>query len=245
MESNESTGEQTLKLQWNQANAITQNSHTTQLLRSFYITNCKKIAKYDIKLPALQFAPSVMCPKCSSIWSESTFSMVSKPLQIRSRKAEKLVEKLNSHQKDLTRKQKKRAKWLKKKIYNNVVIKCEFCKNKTVQLLQRSKPKLKVEEKTSDIEVAVKKKKKKSKDKSAGLKLDKVIVQQTQPKKPLNQPNSKKANKPKVQVSKAKIEKSISKTQKQNSLLALAKMLKSQGSTSGTKSNNQLEKLLR
>ncbi|XP_055852479.1 translation initiation factor IF-2 [Episyrphus balteatus] len=250
MENKETPGEQIVKLLWNQANVLQQKNHTVQLLRSFYLTTCKKIAKHDVRLPAEKFAPSVMCPKCSSIWSESKFSLSLKPLRIHSKKAEKLVDKLNKDQKSLSKKQKKRAKWLKKKICNTVEIKCEFCQTKTKQTLIRTKVKLKIEEKEPKIEIPIKKKKKKkSKDKSAGLKLDRLIPQTKKPNpfatKTENKPKKQKTAQPKTQQSKAKIEKTISKTQKQNSLLQLAKMLKSQGPTSGSNSNNQLEKLLR
>ncbi|XP_055904352.1 ribosomal L1 domain-containing protein CG13096 [Eupeodes corollae] len=252
METKESATEKKVKLLWNQANILPQENHTIQLLRSFYLTTCKKLGSYDAKLPALTFVPSVMCPKCSSIWSESKFSLSLKPLRIHSQKAEKLVEKLKTDQKSLSRKQKKRAKWLKKKICNNVEITCEFCKLKTKQALIKTKEKIKTEEKEPEIEIPTKKKKKK-KDKSAGLKLDKVIKppvtlqpqSQPHPKKPNPNPPAKKNNKSKAQPAKAKIEKTISKTQKQNSLLQLAKMLKSQIPVVGTKPNNQLEKLLR
>nr|XP_014098944.2 uncharacterized protein LOC106623845 [Bactrocera oleae] len=120
--------------------------------------------------------------------------MFLKPQQIAySTKAKKQIEKLHEaktsieKRRALTRKQRKRAKWLQKRVLSSVVIECELCKHKTsIEMQKPSKTGRDSENtETADLEetatpesitptpVDAKKKKKKNKDKTAGLKLDK------------------------------------------------------------------------
>ncbi|XP_036331865.1 uncharacterized protein LOC118743358 [Rhagoletis pomonella] len=189
--------ENLVKHYWDCASALEPETHTHKLLKSYYMTICRKLAKSSISMPKEKFSRNMMCRHCSSKWNESDFQMKLKPQQIaHSTKARKQIEKLYDAKKStenrraLTRKQRKRAKWLSKRVLNSVEIQCELCKHKTKLPMQKPSRKerdskmtevteldeILVPETVTPAPVKNKKKKKKNKDKTAGLKLDKVQV---------------------------------------------------------------------
>lgn len=131
---------------------------------------------------------------CGSLWNETDFDMKLKPQRLKSRtKYLKLVNKFDFCKAEgyvgLSQKQKRRAKWLKKRLCNSLELKCKRCHHKMLiavqrpstrkareqQLLGREKPAAPlVAEAPGPL-----KRKKKRKDKTAGLKIPKTEQQST------------------------------------------------------------------
>ncbi|XP_053963561.1 uncharacterized protein LOC128866682 [Anastrepha ludens] len=303
--------ENIVKHYWDCAAALKPETHTHKLLKSYYMTLCCRRAKASINLPREKFSRHTMCPRCSSKWDETNFQMKLKPQQVAlTTKVKKQLEKLYEANKStesrrtITKKQRKRAKWLRKRVLSNVEMQCELCQHKT--LLTLHKPSRGEREsrtlETAELEEStivetvpaptpVKTKKNKSKDKTAGLKLDNVqthaakkvtpnkdanqrrsnqktaavIVkpqannksvsktaaapkQQAKHAANLTQPLKSKKKKQHTKVVAAPVAQNVkSKTQKQNSLLQLAALLKAQ-TTSKAGANvaqKKLESLLK
>ncbi|XP_011192721.2 uncharacterized protein LOC105218685 [Zeugodacus cucurbitae] len=188
------SAESLVKHYWDCARVLEPEGHTRKLLKSYFMTKCRKLAKSTIWMPKEKFSTHTMCPRCSSKWNETNYKMFLKPQQIAySTKARKQIEKLQEaktsieNRRALTRKQRKRAKWLQKRVLNSVVIQCELCAHKTKIEMQKPNKTESNNETTDTTEledivptetvaptpVNLKKKKKKNKDKTAGLKLDK------------------------------------------------------------------------
>ncbi|XP_067630390.1 uncharacterized protein [Eurosta solidaginis] len=201
--------ENVIKHYWECASALEPATHTHKLLKSYYMTICRKLANSGIQMPQEKFSHSTMCARCCSKWNETDYRMRLKPQEIaKSTKAKKQIAKLNEPRSGieqcrvLTRKQRKRAKWLQKRVGNSMEMQCEFCQHKTT--IEMNKPSRKERElrksKVTDLDeqkqttckavpsTAVKiknKKKKKNKDKSAGIKVEKgqaVVLHKIKPK---------------------------------------------------------------
>lgn len=154
-------------------------------------TKCKLLANESGKISQDQFSNNHMCSKCGSFWGESNFKLKVKRQRLRTRpRYLKLVEKFDSSRtkgtaSGLTQKQKKRAKWLKKRMFNAMDIICGQCDHKssvrmTKPFLSRKAQKMmfakeeeqeKVEEECEAEVENVGKRKRKSKVKNAGLKI--------------------------------------------------------------------------
>ncbi|XP_049308214.1 uncharacterized protein LOC125777427 [Bactrocera dorsalis] len=227
------SAETKVKYLWDCAKVLEPENHTKKLLKSYFMTNCRKLAKANIYLPKDKFSQNTMCPRCCSKWSETNYKMFLKPQQIAySTKAKKQIEKLNEaktsieKRRALTRKQRKRAKWLQKRVLSSVVIECELCQHKTsIKLEKPGKTENDSENKDNiDLEeiatpesitttlVNAKKKKKKIKDKTAGLKVDKT--------KNLTKLNDKKQIEPSILKQKVPTATNTSKPQPINKVAA-------------------------
>lgn len=188
------TAENKVKYYWDCARVLEPDGHTKKVLKSYFMTNCRKLAKSSICMPKEKFSQNTMCPRCCSKWSETNYKMFLNPQQITySTKAKKQIQKLQEaktsieKRRALTRKQRKRAKWLQKRVMSSVIIECELCQHRTkIELNKPGKKETDSENiDTVDLDESVppesitttpintKKKKKKTKDRTAGLKLDK------------------------------------------------------------------------
>lgn len=131
---------------------------------------------------------------CGSFWNESDFDMKVKPQRLRNKmKYLKLIDKFDARKPEgasgLNQKQRRRAKWLKKRLGTFVEIICKHCKHKSSiklnkPLLKRKQEKQEV--KNSKIEktaLCAEEKKahknKKPKDKNAGLKIPELTKPET------------------------------------------------------------------
>lgn len=127
-----------------------------------------------------------MCQMCGSLWHRSDFDMKLKPQRLRNRtKYLKLIEKFDASKPEissgLSQKQRRRAKWLKKRLGSFVDITCKQCNHKSSIKLNKPLVRRKLkgkEEKNKKIVTTIllaeqqrQKKGKKPKDKNAGLKL--------------------------------------------------------------------------
>lgn len=119
-----------LKFLWNASKTWSSKNHVENILKSHYLTTCRKLLKSEDKLSQLQFNEKVMCSKCSSCWYDGNFTVKTKPKKFQGSKGRKLVE-LYRLGKKLTKKQKLRAKWYLKRINKQWEISCSICKNKT------------------------------------------------------------------------------------------------------------------
>ncbi|CAD7014487.1 unnamed protein product [Ceratitis capitata] len=188
--------ESLIKHYWDCAGTLDSEHHTHKLLKSYYMTICRKLAKTSVWMPKEKFSRNTMCRRCSSKWNETNFRMKLNPQEITySAKAKRQIEKLYNaksgieNRRALTRKQRKRAKWLKKRVMNSVEIQCELCQHKT--RIEMHKPNKREPESgtmkcnadendlpelitSTPVTAKTKKKKNKSKDKTAGLKIEKV-----------------------------------------------------------------------
>lgn len=205
-----------------------------------------------------------MCPHCGTFWNEGEFSLKLLPKQFKnSSKTKKLLERFknsnNATDKKLTKSQRNRAKWLKKKISNHMAIKCYQCKHKS--LLNIEKPKVKApkhltdENKSTELEVTKlnlensTKKAKIRKNKSNSNQVQnntKTITKPAKPEQVKTEEKSGKKSKNKKKINVATPNKVISKTQKQNSLLQLAALLQKQSKNESNNSNhNRLQSFLK
>lgn len=192
-----------------------------------------------------------MCPYCGSFWNNSDYGLklIPKQFKIRS-KTKKLVENLEKSKgfsyKILNKKQRNRAKWLKKKVSNHLAINCFQCKHRSLLKIDNSKLKsprqLTGVKETSDLRKAsVKNSLQKSKSGSNAKKNEKGEIITPVSSKLRNIQERKSHKKPKTKNNGNLSNKVVSKTQKQNSLLHLAALLQKQSKDS---SNNTAEKRL-
>ncbi|KAI9577608.1 uncharacterized protein LOC119641379 [Glossina fuscipes] len=177
--------ENTVKLLWDCAAALEPKTHAHKLLKSDYINNCRTIANTKLQMPKEKFGTSQMCSHCGCFWHESEFKLKPHSQQVPVRaKALKLIAKLEEtnqeHYKNvLTGKQRRRAKWLKKRITNYMKVKCELCQHKTLIKMEKPQKKKRLnknanlpieeEETVSDVHLKSIKKKKNKANKNAGL----------------------------------------------------------------------------
>ncbi|KAM7342236.1 uncharacterized protein ACRADG_009712 [Cochliomyia hominivorax] len=211
--------ENKLKLLWNNANILNSNYQTQRLLKSYYINMCRRLTK-DIQIAKEKFVPSQMCPYCGCFWNDVQFGLklVTKRLQ-NSSKNKKLIDGLKQNdygtEKRLTKRQKNRAKWLQKKVSNHLEIKCFQCKHKSLLKMENQKQQDFINEKTE------------CKAETPKLSLKKANNLKNLKKEGIDN-KSTKGSKKNIGLSSKK----MSKTQKQNSLLQLASLLKKQSNNS-------------
>ncbi|KAL9917574.1 uncharacterized protein ACN427_000304 isoform 1-T5 [Glossina fuscipes fuscipes] len=177
--------ENTVKLLWDCAAALEPKTHAHKLLKSDYINNCRTIANTKLQMPKEKFGTSQMCSHCGCFWHESEFKLKPHSQQVPVRaKALKLIAKLEEtnqeHYKNvLTGKQRRRAKWLKKRITNYMKVKCELCQHKTLIKMEKPQKKKRLnknanlpieeEETVSNVHLKSIKKKKNKANKNTGL----------------------------------------------------------------------------
>uniref|UniRef100_A0A1A9VL16 Uncharacterized protein n=1 Tax=Glossina austeni TaxID=7395 RepID=A0A1A9VL16_GLOAU len=297
--------ENTVKLLWNCAAALEPKTHAHKLLKSYYINNCRSIANTKLQMPKEKFGTSQMCSHCGCFWHESEFKLKPQSQQVPVRtKALKLIAKLEEtnqeHSQNVLRgKQRRRAKWLKKRITNYMKVKCELCHHTTLIKMEKPQTKKRLnknanlpmeeEETVSDVHLKSIKKKKNKANKNAGLNIPKqhceqekqqsvkaqTVLIKSKPsvaatkqinetkfvsKQPTVKPKSNntritqspatKANSNKKHKSKQSSKISTppvavqSKTQRKNSLLQLAALLKQQTTSDGTETAKSTQKRL-
>lgn len=193
-----------------------------------------------------------MCSYCGSFWNESEFELksISKKLSLSS-KEKRLIEnyqKGNGSVKTLSRAEKNRAKWLIKKQFKSLVIKCHLCKHKSFVHLENERSKLKTHprEEVSDgiaqtISYEYIQHKSKQDDGNRVPYKQTHFVKKTKPdkEKTLICKNKMKANR-------TFSNKVVSNTQKKNSLLQLAALLKREATVDTKRSSqNKLQYLLK
>ncbi|XP_037827766.1 uncharacterized protein LOC119615850 [Lucilia sericata] len=234
--------ENKLELLWNGANTLQNDLQIHKMLKSYYINTCRKIAKNHVQIPKEKFATSQMCPHCGCFWNDSEYSLKLIPKQLKnSTKAKKLIDKLEQVQgttgQVLKKKQKNRAKWLKKKITNHLAINCYQCKRKS--LLKMEVPKYKTRKELVSEKVQIEKEapvlnsgKKSEKQhqqiSNKGCNSPSTLQSKSKKEKIGNKSQNITKSKNKKQANSDTTNKVISKTQKQNSLLQLAALLQKQ-----------------
>ncbi|XP_031617516.1 uncharacterized protein LOC116337244 [Contarinia nasturtii] len=148
-----------------------------KLLKSYYLTKCKKLVHSNPNQSKTQLNEEEMCRKCSSPWWDTNYSLSIAPVKVTKRKAQKLQKQID----DKSKRKGPLAKKLSKKLNNIVTIKCDLCKNKNKVILYKKsvlESKLQKSETTqtkrqSELIVTPQQpsssKKKRKKDKNAGL----------------------------------------------------------------------------
>lgn len=184
-----------------------------------------------------------MCPNCGTFWNEGEFGLKLLPKQLKNNsKTTKLLEKLKESNTNLTKSQKNRAKWLKKKISNHMAIKCYLCKHRSLIDIEKPKHKsqkplpedanksIEVEVTKLNLENSTKKSKKRKNKKNNNNQIPDNIKVVSEPAKPEHgKIVGKSAKKSKNKNTNVPVtNKIVSKTQKQNSLLQLAALLQKQ-----------------
>lgn len=132
-------------------------------------------------MPKSKFAANQMCSHCSRFWGDNDFTMrIRSQSAVYNSKVRKLISKLDEAQSQnkpelLSRKQKRRAKWLKKRTTSCVELYCNLCKRKTIIRMQKLHHKKTVQAKDNNIKtepsaIPQKTTKKKKKKKSPNVK---------------------------------------------------------------------------
>ncbi|XP_016957896.1 uncharacterized protein LOC108029914 [Drosophila biarmipes] len=207
------TDQKTVDLLWNCASKLTDQTHTERLLKSYYITTCRKLARHNVQLPEDSFGPARMCSRCGNQWTDGRYQLHLEPQRLRqSAKNRRLIAQLEAVKAKPTKGEmnsgsRKRAKWLKKRMASQMAVDCEVCRHKTMLPLEKSRKRAKLiataetmattTQPAAVVQNKKKAKKKKSqapnKDINAGLKIPK----QQKPQQQLQQPApSKKTSQP-------------------------------------------------
>ncbi|KAH8237103.1 hypothetical protein KR038_004241, partial [Drosophila bunnanda] len=264
-----------MDLLWNCAAQLNVQSHTTRLLKSYYITTCRKLARHNVQLPEDSFGSARMCPRCGNQWADGRYQLHLQPQRLKqSAKNRRLVAQLETVQAkqlkgEMSSGARKRAKWLKKRMASQMAVDCAVCQHKTMLPLEkgRKRAKLKAKEETmattqptATTTTKNKKntKKAQNKDINAGLKIphQQQKTPQKQPSKKPSQPAGGASQNPSQTLGRKKkkaakpsaptVQKTQSKTKKQNALLQLAAQLKSHAFKDASKSQeNRLQAFLK
>ncbi|XP_055382038.1 uncharacterized protein LOC129612457 [Condylostylus longicornis] len=234
--------------------------HETQanrLLRSYYLSNARKLFKYNAGSNIQLFMEKDGCNKCVTNWVKGYYGLAFESTKVNSRI--KLAENLVCGKTDPI-KHKPGAKICKKRQLNNLVFTCNFCYTKTRIPLQRrskkpfgfNKNKLEVKAKeknknsesvsqtgnymlefTNETKIGEKRNRKLSKhiNGSSSFKTSKLSFQSKSVKKKKGKPTGVSA---------------VSKTQHKNTLLQLALLLKNNSnSNKSVQNNDRLKNLLK
>nr|XP_016940476.1 histone H1.0-A [Drosophila suzukii] len=206
--------QKTVDLLWNCASKLSDQTHTERLLKSYYITTCRKLARHNVQLPEDSFGPARMCSRCGNQWTDGRYQLHLEPQRLRqSARNRRLIAQLEAVKAKPTKGEmssgaRKRAKWLKKRMASQMAVDCEVCRHKTMLPLEKTRKRAKLiateETMATTTQPAAEGKNKKkakrkksqapNKDINAGLKIP-------QPQKTLQQPPkqpapSKKASQP-------------------------------------------------
>ncbi|XP_022223686.2 uncharacterized protein LOC111074967 [Drosophila obscura] len=266
--------QKTVDFLWNCANKLTGQSHAERLIKSHYITTCRKFARHNVQLPEDSFGAARLCARCGNQWTDGNYQLHLQPQRLAdTAKRRRLIAKLEtakaSQQKGLlSTAARNRAKWLRKHMASNVVVDCAVCQHKTMLPLEKRKGKKRGKGNDETIanptstalgEAAAtnqhkgKNKKIQSKEIKAVPKIPQQVKAKatTSPAHPTKSihPAAAKHQTPK-QKKKTKTAQSApstqSKTQKQNALLQLAAQLKSHAFKDASKSQqNRLQAFLK
>ncbi|XP_017049524.1 uncharacterized protein LOC108093766 [Drosophila ficusphila] len=202
--------QKTVDLLWNCASKLSDQSHTERVLKSYYITTCRKLARHNVQLPEDSFGYARMCSRCGNQWTDGRYQLQLKPQKLRQNaKNQRLVAQLETvkakqSKGEMTSGARKRAKWIKKRMASQMAVDCDVCQHKTMLPLLKNQKRFKLKAKEETIatmqhaapEQGKKKAKKKksqapNKDINAGLKIpskQKTIEQKQQPAKKASQP---------------------------------------------------------
>ncbi|KAH8291464.1 hypothetical protein KR054_011874, partial [Drosophila jambulina] len=193
---------------WNCAASLSAQSHTERLLKSYYITTCRKLARHNVQLPEDSFGSARMCARCGNQWADGRYQLHLQPQRLKqSAKNRRLVAQLEAAKAkqtkgDMSSGARKRAKWLKKRMASQMAVDCDVCHHQTTLPLEkgRKRAKLKAKEQTmaatqptaAAAATPNKKKAKKTqnKDINAGLKIPQQQQQQKMPQQQ-QQPSKK------------------------------------------------------
>ncbi|EDV59662.1 uncharacterized protein LOC6543499 [Drosophila erecta] len=208
--------QKTVDLLWNCASKLTDQSHTERILKSYYITTCRKLARHNVQLPEDSFGSARMCSRCGNQWTDGRYQLHLQPQELKqSAKNRRLIARLEAVKSklakgDMTSGARKRAKWLRKRMASNMAVDCDVCHHKTMLPLEKGRKRAEVKATKETMAAAQpapagqnkKKAKKKNsqapnKDINAGLKIpqqQKAPQQQQQPSK--SSAPSKKAPQP-------------------------------------------------
>ncbi|XP_052841647.1 uncharacterized protein LOC128255876 [Drosophila gunungcola] len=165
--------QRTMDLLWNCASKLTDQSHTERILKSHYITTCRKLARNSVQLPEESFGSARMCSRCGNQWADGRYQLHLQPQKLRqSANKRRLIAQLENVKAKQIRGEmssgaRKRAKWLKKRMASQMAVDCEVCRHKTMLPLEkgrkRAKPKAKEETMTATQPAAADQNKKKAK----------------------------------------------------------------------------------
>lgn len=195
--------QKTVNLLWNCASKLTDQTHTERILKSYYITTCRKLARHNVQLPEESFGPARMCSRCGNQWTGGRYQLHLQPQELmQSAKNRRLITKLEAVKGKMAKGEmnsgaRKRAKWLKKRMASNMAVDCDVCHHKTMLALEKSRKRAKVKatEETMVVtqpapagqnkkKVKTKKSQAPNKDINAGLKMQQKAPQrQQQPSK--------------------------------------------------------------
>ncbi|XP_020818098.1 uncharacterized protein LOC110191562 [Drosophila serrata] len=145
-----------MDLLWNCAAQLTAQSHTERILKSYYITTCRKLARHNVQLPEDSFGSARMCSRCGNQWADGRYQLHLQPQRLKqSAKNRRLVAQLERVQAkqikgEMSSGARKRAKWLKKRMASQMAVACDVCQHKTMLPLEkgRKRAKLKAKEET-------------------------------------------------------------------------------------------------
>ncbi|XP_039479542.1 uncharacterized protein LOC120444085 [Drosophila santomea] len=206
--------QKTVDLLWNCASKLTDQTHTERILKSYYITTCRKLARHNVQLPEDSFGSARMCSRCGNQWTNGSYQLQLQPQELKqSAKNRRLIARLEAVNSKLAKGEmtsgaRKRGKWLKKRMASNMAVDCDVCHHKTMLALEKGRKRAKVKDTEGTVAATQlapavqnnkKAKKKKSqapnKDINAGLK---IRMQQKAPQQELPKSSAppKKASQP-------------------------------------------------
>ncbi|EDW35024.1 GL20102 [Drosophila persimilis] len=137
--------QKTVDFVWNCAHKLEAQSHVERLLKSHYITTCRKFARHNVQLPEDSFGAARICARCGNQWTDGNYQLHLQPQRLAdTAKRKRLVAKLEmakaSQQKGLlSTGARNRAKWLRKHMASNIVVDCAVCQHKTMLSLEKRK----------------------------------------------------------------------------------------------------------
>ncbi|XP_068146385.1 uncharacterized protein [Drosophila tropicalis] len=252
---------QTLDFLWKCSLSLSSETQTERMLKSYYITTCRKLAKRNVQLPTNTFGWGQMCARCGNQWNDGNYDLRLKPSSIsetpkRLRQVAKLdeVQQKGQDAQTLSRGAKKRAKWLKKRMPSNMIVDCSLCRHKTMLPLEKHKRKrqqteVEVEQKiieSKDVPAVNNSKKKKKGKKNSTIHPSPTVAAATTTKTAITKATAT------TKKQKGKTKATLppppppSKTQKKNALLQLAAQLKAHASKdTGKTPQNRLQAFLK
>ncbi|BFG03359.1 uncharacterized protein DMAD_02638 [Drosophila madeirensis] len=267
--------QKTVDFLWNCANKLSAQSHAEKLVKSHYITTCRKFARHNVQLPEDSFGAARLCARCGSPWTDGTYRLQLQPQRLAdTAKRKRLIARLETAKASqvkgmLSTAARNRAKWLRKHMASNIAVGCAVCQHKTMLPLEKRKGKKRARANAETIEDPTatalgmdaatnqqKGNKKKVRNKEMKALNPKISQQEkakapttpARPSKSIQSTAAKRQTPKQKKKTKTKAAQSApgSKTQKQNALLHLAAQLKSNAFKDASKSQqNRLQAFLK
>ncbi|XP_055299579.1 uncharacterized protein LOC129567065 [Sitodiplosis mosellana] len=115
------------------ASLLPSQNYAQKLLKSYYLTKCKKLAQSDLAQTKTLLSDEEMCRKCSTPWADAGYSISIAPIKVTQRKARKLHKQIE----DKSKRKNHLAKKFSKRVNNIVTVKCDLCKHKNKVVLYK------------------------------------------------------------------------------------------------------------